>query len=64
MKSHIYIKFKYAWRFANTLPFYSLASVASNFVHSKRFQIILKYWTPKGGIENKVLSFFDDRTTD
>jgi hypothetical protein len=33
--------------YANTLPFNSVASDASNHSHTKLFPITLKYWTPK-----------------
>jgi hypothetical protein len=42
------------------VPFYSLASDASNHGNKKRFSIAVRYWTPKNGVENKVLDFYDD----
>jgi hypothetical protein len=44
----------------NVVPFYSLASDASNHGIKTLFPIAVRYWTPKNGVENKVLDFYDD----
>jgi hypothetical protein len=44
----------------NVVPFYSLASGASNHGKKKLFPIAVRYWTPKNGVENEVLDFYDD----
>jgi hypothetical protein len=47
-------------RYANILPFYSVTSDASNHGHTRLFLVALKYWTPKHGVENEILVFYDD----
>jgi hypothetical protein len=42
------------------VPFYSLASDASNRGNKKLFPVAFRYRTPKNGVENKVLDFYDD----
>jgi hypothetical protein len=44
----------------NVVPFYLLASDASNHGNKKLFPIAVRYWTPKNGVENKFLDFYDD----
>jgi hypothetical protein len=42
------------------VPFYSLASDASNHGFKKLFPIAVRYWMPENRVENKVLNFYDD----
>jgi hypothetical protein len=44
----------------NVVPFYSLSNDASNRGNKKLFPVAVRYWTPKNGIEYKVLDFYDD----